>query len=165
MKLAIVALAALIIIGGRPAAAEAALLAPAGTCHHATDTVGSHRAKRHALRCLIAYARTHAGRTPLGGSRLLHDAAARKGQDIARCGISHTACGRPAAYWPRSLGYCPTGTWRLGENLASGYASAERVMRAWLASPEHRANLLSTSTTIGTAIRGSTWIVILGACS
>ena len=32
----------------------------------------------------------------------------------------------------------------LGENLAAGQESPERVVRAWMASPTHRANVLST---------------------
>jgi uncharacterized protein YkwD len=35
--------------------------------------------------------------------------------------------------------------WRfLGENLARGHQTAERAVAAWLASPSHRANLLTT---------------------
>ena len=37
------------------------------------------------------------------------------------------ACGYPSAEW--------------GENIASGYATAQAVVDAWLASPEHRANI------------------------
>jgi len=37
------------------------------------------------------------------------------------------ACGYPAAAW--------------GENIATGYATAQAVVDAWLASPEHRANI------------------------
>ncbi|TNM38664.1 CAP domain-containing protein [Nocardioides albidus] len=31
---------------------------------------------------------------------------------------------------------------RLAENIASGFSSPRAVMRAWMASPEHRANIL-----------------------
>ena len=37
------------------------------------------------------------------------------------------ACGYPATEW--------------GENIATGYATAQAVVDAWLASPEHRANI------------------------
>ena len=37
-----------------------------------------------------------------------------------------------------------------GENIAQGYSSAEAVVQAWMASPSHKANILSDSyTTIG----------------
>lgn len=36
---------------------------------------------------------------------------------------------------------CP-GFTRVGENIASGFASADAVMKAWMASPGHRRNIL-----------------------
>ncbi|HZJ27554.1 MAG TPA: CAP domain-containing protein [Acidimicrobiia bacterium] len=47
----------------------------------------------------------------------------------------------------------------LGENVAYGYPGVTEVVDAWLASPGHRANLLSTNFThlgIGLAYHGST---------
>jgi len=47
--------------------------------------------------------------------------------------------------WTRSFAY--------GENIAFGYASAAAVMAAWMASPEHRANILNpTFTEIGVSV-------------
>ncbi len=144
--------------------AHAALLAPDGTCHNANRADASHRAKRHALRCLLAYARAHAGRAQIAGSRLLHNGAAKKGLAISRCGFSHTACGYPLGYWDKQAGWCSSGSWRVGENLARGYSTAHAVVKAWLASPPHRANLLGSWRSIGTAIRGGVWIVHYGTC-
>jgi len=45
-------------------------------------------------------------------------------------------------------GFTTSGSWAAGENLAWGtgtYGSARTTVRMWLASPEHRANLLSRS--------------------
>ena len=156
-------LAALLVVA--PSQAHAGLLAPKGTCHHARDTAASHRAKRHALRCLLRYARTHAGRHTLAGSHTLHNATVKKGMAINRCGFSHTACGYPLGTWDRRAGYCASGSsWRVGENLARGYTTARQVARAWLASSSHRSNILGAWESVGTAISGGVWIVHYGAC-
>ncbi|GAB1643338.1 CAP domain-containing protein [Krasilnikovia sp. MM14-A1259] len=49
----------------------------------------------------------------------------------------------------RSAGYLqPT-----GENLAFGYTTADQVIAAWMASPDHRANMLDcTARSIGTGV-------------
>lgn len=125
----------------------------------------THRTERKELRCLIAHARRHAGRGRVGGSHLLHHAAAHKGHDVLSCGFSHTACGRPMPYWPRDLGFCRAGTWRIGENLAEGYGSPRAVMRAWMASPTHRAIILGRWDSVGISFRGSTWVLETGACT
>lgn len=145
--------------------ADAALIAPPGTCHHARDATASHRAKRHALRCLIEYARSHAGRHHIAGNSRLHAATVDKGRMIARCGLSHTACGYPLGTWDRREGFCAhASSWRVGENLAQGYSTARSVVRAWLASAPHRANILGAWSSVGTAIRGPTWIIHFGRC-
>lgn len=149
-----------------PPEAHATLLAPKGTCHNARNADASHRAKRHALRCLLKYARAHAGRTAIAGSRTLHYGAVHKGMAINKCGFSHTACGYPLGYWDKHAGWCRAGSsWRVGENLARGYTTARSVVKAWLASPEHRANILGRWGSVGTAIRNGVWIAHYGACT
>lgn len=45
-----------------------------------------------------------------------------------------------------------------GENIAKGFTSAERVVNAWMASPSHRANILSPNyTTIGVGYVDGYW--------
>lgn len=49
-----------------------------------------------------------------------------------------------------------------GENIASGYHTAQTVVNAWLASPAHRANILSTSySTVGIGHTGGYWTMWL----
>lgn len=158
-------LAAITLAALTAPAAQASLLAPKGTCHHAQDSAASHRAKRHALRCLIHYARTHHGQHALAGNRRLHTSTRHKTVAILRCGFSHTPCGHPFGSYARAAGWCSSGSsWRLGENLAHGYHTARAVIRAWLASPEHRANLLGSWHSIGTSLRHGVWAVQFGRC-
>jgi uncharacterized protein YkwD len=46
-----------------------------------------------------------------------------------------------------SAGYTFTGyrSWSWGENIAAGYQTPEAVVAAWMASPGHRSNILSTN--------------------
>ena len=50
-----------------------------------------------------------------------------------------------------------------GENIADGNVSAATVVQLWMASPEHRANVLDghyTHIAIGAALSGTTWYVV-----
>lgn len=161
IRVAVILVAMLVL---NPPEAHATLLAPKGTCHNSRNADASHRAKRHALRCLLAYARAHAGRSEIAGNRRLHNGAVQKGLAIHRCGLSHYACGYPLGYWDKQAGWCSSGSWRVGENLAQGYTTARGVANAWLASSEHRANILGAWSSVGTAIRGGVWIAHYGAC-
>lgn len=47
-----------------------------------------------------------------------------------------------------------------GENLAKNYSSAEQAVAAWLASPTHKANIMSsayTKTSVQVYVNGSSW--------
>lgn len=167
MRYLLAILAALLVGLAVAPGAQAGLIAPKGTCHNARNADAGHRGKRHALRCLVRYAREHAGRRGLAGNRRLHHSTVRKSYAISRCGFTHTPCGRPFGSFARGAGYCATGSsWRLGENLAHGYSTARAAMKAWLASPEHRANILGAWSSIGTSIRGSgLWVVQFGSCT
>lgn len=81
-------------------------------------------------------------------------AAQKKAEDMAERGyFAHTdADGRTPWQWAEEEGYAYAG---LGENLAVNFDTAEEVIREWLASPSHRANLLNgryTETGIGIAV-------------
>ena len=100
------------------------------------------------MKCLLNNARQQAGLPPLNGLRKLDVSASNKAADILRCNsFSHEACGRDFLYWFRRSGYVGSGCWWAGENLAWGtgsLGSARSILKAWLRSPGHRANILNS---------------------
>ncbi|MGH7156569.1 MAG: CAP domain-containing protein [Candidatus Saccharimonadales bacterium] len=73
------------------------------------------------------------------------DAAAQAQADdmVARDYWSHyTPDGDPPWVWVTAQGYSYQ---KLGQNLATGFSDEQSTINAWLASPEHRANLLDPS--------------------
>ena len=47
---------------------------------------------------------------------------------------------------------------RIGEDIAAGFGSASSVMKAWLASPGHCANIMNPSfRDLGTGVQGTYW--------
>jgi uncharacterized protein YkwD len=98
------------------------------------------------LRCLINDVRAERGLAPVRASHVLSRSARLRGNAIARCRhFSHTPCGQRFATVFQQAGYAQ-GRYTVGENLAWGtgtYASPEQTVRRWLASPGHRAVLLS----------------------
>lgn len=95
--------------------------------------------------------RTQAGLSALNINDQLTSAAEAKAQAIiASQTFDHTINGRKFSSWIRATGYQYE---MVGENLAIDFVSSEGVMRAWMNSPEHRANLLENSyTDIGVGI-------------
>jgi uncharacterized protein YkwD len=88
------------------------------------------------------------GLRPLRYSRALAAAARRHSQDMANAGyFEHDSVGG-VPFWKRierhyrSRGFS---RWEVGENIlwSSGRTTAVGIVRQWLGSPEHRANLLS----------------------
>lgn len=110
-----------------------------------------------AMRCLVGQARRRAGLGALADSRELDRSAHDKSADILRCkSFSHFACGREFTFWMKRVGYLSTGCWRAGENLAWGtgpQGSPRAIFRAWMHSPEHRANILGHFAQIGIGLR------------
>lgn len=107
-----------------------------GLAGPATAAAGATQAERYAA---AAHASTNQQRTAEGlralqQDRCLRRAAARQATAMARAGaLSHqdlsavlAACGLRAA----------------GENVGVGFASGRGVVRGWMGSPGHRANLL-----------------------
>lgn len=88
------------------------------------------------------------GLRALRESAALDRAAQRHSLEMGRLGyFSHTSAGG-LQFWQRIRRFYPErgySYWAAGENLvwASPNLSAEGAMRAWIASPPHRANLLS----------------------
>jgi uncharacterized protein YkwD len=129
-------------------AALRVLSAPATNCAGADDLSASVATQEAAMECLVNFARQQAGLPRFTDSRKLDGSAANKAADILRCNqFSHEACGRDFLYWFRRAGYLSARCWWAGENLAWGTGSlgtARSVMKAWLRSPSHRANMLGS---------------------
>jgi uncharacterized protein YkwD len=105
------------------------------------DAVGGSAASRvRAMRCLVAAARRDGGRRPLKLDPRLTRSAAAKARDIARCArFDHDPCAHGWAVGIRRARYR-----RVAENLAFAQGATPRqVITEWLASPEHRKDLLS----------------------
>jgi uncharacterized protein YkwD len=132
-------------LAGNPIALRA-LAAPGDACAGVDDPNAPVPAQETAMECMVNFARTEAGLSKLDDSRKLDASADSKAADILRCNdFSHEACGRDFTYWFRHVGYLNSRCWWAGENLAwgtEGLGSVRSVMKAWLHSPSHRANLL-----------------------
>jgi uncharacterized protein YkwD len=89
------------------------------------------------------------GLRPFRSSARLHAAAVRHSGEMARFGYFDHASPYGAAFWRRIAGYYRPGgyrRWMVGENLEYGQPGLLpiEVLRDWLASPPHRANVVST---------------------
>jgi uncharacterized protein YkwD len=90
------------------------------------------------------------GLRPFRASARLHDAATRHSGEMARYGYFDHASRSGAPYWRRIAVYYPASgyrRWSVGENLEYGQPGlgSLEVLRGWLGSPAHRANVLSTA--------------------
>jgi hypothetical protein len=84
--------------------------------------------------------RARAGLNELNVNDELTQAANAKAQAILASQIfDHTINDRKFSGWIKETGYQYT---LVGENLAMDFMTSEGLMRAWMASPEHRANIL-----------------------
>ncbi|MCW5890462.1 MAG: hypothetical protein KIT14_07910 [bacterium] len=87
---------------------------------------------------LVNVERAAAGVLPMRMDARLRAAAARRSRDLAASGVlSHDG-------WIEAIRAAGYGGGALGENIASGYASADAVMSGWMRSTGHRANVLRT---------------------
>ena len=101
--------------------------------------------------------RTEHGLKPLTLDPSLSAAAMAHSRDMVDRGyFAHRSSdGQP--FWKRIMTFYPAGNfgyWAVGENLywSSGFPTADDGMQAWMASPEHRKNILDpTWTQIGIA--------------
>ena len=89
------------------------------------------------------------GLRPFRPSARLRASALRHSGEMARHGYFDHSSPNGAAFWRRiAQYYAPRGyrRWSVGENLAYGQPGlgAADVLRHWLASPAHRANVVST---------------------
>jgi uncharacterized protein YkwD len=90
-------------------------------------------------------ARQAAGLEPLVLSPQLSDAAQRYTQVLASGSCFEHTCGAVPNFADR-IGLTGYAGWSaIAENIAAGYPTPEAVVAGWLASPGHRANILSPS--------------------
>ena len=149
MSLLGVALATL-ALSGAPAGTttSAGALAPSSVCRGQAAPAAPPAVQLRAMRCLINWARTHAGRAALHPSTELDRSAGMRAAEIRRCqDFSHTPCGQAFIAVFQLVGYFSLNT-SVGENLAWGQGrlgTARSAMASWLASPEHRQNLFSST--------------------
>ncbi|MFJ9965310.1 CAP domain-containing protein [Streptomyces avermitilis] len=118
-------------------------LTPAGLARTAEDVLGLTNAER-----------TAAGLRPLAGDPLLTAAAQAHSADmVTRAFYSHTG---PDGSEPWHRAAAAGSTRRtIGENIACGQRSAAEVVRGWMNSPGHRANILKPGFThLGTGFAG-----------
>ncbi|MFL5870211.1 MAG: CAP domain-containing protein, partial [Solirubrobacterales bacterium] len=143
MIVALAMLGALTLIPASPASAS--LVAPGSKCRGQQNTHASKGDQKHAMLCLINYAREHAHSGHLKPNHALERAAGRKAGDVMRCGFSHEACGRPGDFYAHQFGYTSSSSWAWGENLAWGRGkggTARSILKQWLNSPPHRETML-----------------------
>lgn len=125
--------------------------ASAGRCKGAhLDPAKAPVAKvEQATRCLVNMTRRRRGRRPLRRNARLALAATRHARDMAeRNYFSHNSRdGSSFLDRIRRADYLPArGAWTVGENLAWGserLATPKAILRAWMNSPAHRANILN----------------------
>jgi uncharacterized protein YkwD len=132
------------------------------------------RSRRVAVGCLVNQARTAAGLRGFRWSRALGRAATRHARDMTRRGyFAHRRAGGPSpGRRARAAGFRGRD---VGEAIAYGcgkLATPASIVRAWLASPGHRAILLSHRSRVGIGVsgrpavpcggRGSTYVLDAG---
>jgi uncharacterized protein YkwD len=96
------------------------------------------------MSCGVNVVRRSFGLSVLHESARLDRSSLLKANAVRRCGFSHTPCGMAFTQTFTRAGYLPARS--VAENLAWGQralGSPLRTLGAWLASPDHRANLLA----------------------
>ncbi|GAA3678998.1 hypothetical protein GCM10022224_048980 [Nonomuraea antimicrobica] len=129
------------------------------SCARAASSAGFASAAETAVVRLTNEARARQGCRPLTHDAKLHLAAERHSADMARNDyFSHDSLdGRTFAQRIRATGFVFS---RAAENIAEGGPSAAAVVRRWLDSPGHRANIMNCSYThigVGHDARGRVW--------
>jgi uncharacterized protein YkwD len=123
-------------------------LAESTGCAGADDATASAAVQEQAMKCLVNGARDSAGLPKLADLRSLDTSSDNKAADIIRCNqFSHEACGHDFLYWMRRSGFVGGRCWWAGENIAWGtgdLGSPRSIFNAWMHSPPHRANILSS---------------------
>lgn len=88
--------------------------------------------------------RDNRGQRPLQTSRALRLSAQAKARYLAKTGeLEH------GTWWKLVYRFAGRQFGHIGENIASGQDSAAEVVRAWMDSPTHKANILGDYTHVG----------------
>jgi uncharacterized protein YkwD len=103
-----------------------------------------------AVLCLVNNQRAAVGRPALKLNGPLINAARAHSQDmITRDFFSHTNPENESLSTRfKRFGYTLTGSWAVGENISCGagpYSTPQNVVSRWMASPGHKANILSAT--------------------
>jgi uncharacterized protein YkwD len=136
--------AARILLG---AFAAAALLVPAATAAPQHPAVVLTPLESGVLVDINAFRREH-HLTPLKANAKLGAAALQHTREMAADGYFAHESHNGSLFWKRIQSFYGSSPWRywsVGENLlwSSPDVSATKALRMWLASPEHRANLMN----------------------
>lgn len=132
----------------------------------ASPASASKRSVVRATLCLLNNERSKRGLRRLRLSKRLSRAASRHARDMARRKyFSHQSfSGADFVQRIRRTGYLHSArSWSVGENIAWGTESSatpSSIMKAWMNSPGHKANIVSRSFTeigIGVASRAPVW--------
>ena len=101
-----------------------------------------HKISSEQILNLVNRDRTARGLSPLTLNPTLSLAALAKAEDmLSKNYFSHIAPdGTKPWFWMKTLGYNYV---YAGENLAAGYTDPHELESSWMASPSHRANILS----------------------
>jgi uncharacterized protein YkwD len=127
-----------------PANDGSALRAVAAECKGAATAAGDAHSKLEAMSCGVNVVRRSFGLSVLHESSRLDRSSLLKANAVRRCSFSHTPCGIAFTQTFSRAGYLPARS--IAENLAWGQrerGSPLQTLGAWLASPQHRANLLA----------------------
>jgi uncharacterized protein YkwD len=141
----------LAIVAGALVAAPPALAEQACPAANATPANASKRQIVRATLCALNRERAHHGLRTLKLNKRLSRAARRHARDMARRNyFSHdTLGGGSFVARIRAEGYLRGArSWVVGENLAwgsHGFSRPRVIMRMWMNSPGHRANILNAS--------------------
>jgi uncharacterized protein YkwD len=148
------------IVAAQPqeVAQSSSLVAPTSECPGQNSLTAPADAQEQAMRCMVDYARSAVGLSPLSEALDLDASATAKAADVLSCdSFSHDACGRDFTYWMRAVGYiAPNACWHTGENLAWGaesYGTVRSIFQAWMRSPAHRRNILGTYDQVGVSLQ------------
>jgi uncharacterized protein YkwD len=124
----------------------AALAAPAGAAQRAASRSAMAALDLGILEQLNQIRAAH-GLDPLVLSPSLSAAAMQHTRDMVAQGYFAHASADGQPFWKRIASFYPSGRyayWSVGENLywTTGFATPEGGTKAWMASPEHRHNIL-----------------------
>jgi uncharacterized protein YkwD len=115
------------------------------------DEISAAQAQK-AILCLLNERRDRAGLRALRPDRKLEKAAGRHNRRMDGTGCFDHACSGEAELEKRlqGVGYLGGGLsrWAYGENIAwglEGWGTPEAIVKAWMDSPPHRANILNGS--------------------